>query len=366
MSERAIAALAGSFAAWRGPDPRWRDALAGELPRWSRAVVERGVREGLADWTAEALSALWAREGRAAPRSTAVWLADTPPTGVFAALALPLLAGCRVHAKPSSADPCSPRLFLESLRECDASIAERLSLDADADTLERAEAVVAYGSDETIAELRARARGRLFVGYGHKLSAAAIGPGADLAAAAARVALDACLWDGRGCLSPAWIWVDGAARAAEFADALAAELERASRVLPRGSLSDSEQVALRERRASEALACERALLSDATTEWGVFLGGRSPGSLRNLPVIAIDGADDLAARCAALVPHLSCLGHEGFEGVDLDGIAARGGGSRTCIAGHMQLPPIDWPHDGRGALQPVFEDDTADGEVNSA
>ncbi len=186
------------------------------------------------------------------------------------------------------------------------------------------------------------------------MSAAAIGPDADLAGAASRLAIDACLWDGRGCLSPAWVFVDGAARAASFARALARELELRADSLPRGLLSDAEEVALRERRARETLRADDAWLSKDTTDWGVFLGGGAPGALRNLPVVAVDGVAGLAERCAALAPHLSSLGHEGFGDADLDAIATRNGGSRTCPLGRMQLPPIDWPHDGIGALQPVY------------
>lgn len=352
MGDRVIAALAAVFAAWRGPDKRWREALAEALPVYSPEVIEDGVRQALEHWTADAMRRL-RRRGHA-PERAVVWLADTPPTGCFAALALPLLAGCSVRAKPASADPVSPALFLESLREADAGVAERLRLDADESAIDESEALVAYGSDATLEALRARAGARLFVGYGHRLSAAAIGLAADLDDCAARTALDACAWDGRGCLSPAWVFVDGRERAAHFARALASQLEQAAARLPRGARGDAEEVALRERRAREALRAQAVWLSKDTTDWGVFLGGGAPGALRHLPVVAVDGLAGLGDRCAALAPHLSSLGHEGWGDSDLLALARLGGGSRVCPAGCMQFPPLDWPHDGMPALHPVF------------
>jgi hypothetical protein len=71
----------------------------------------------------------------------------------------------------------------------------------------------------------------------------------------------------------------------------------------------------------------------------------------------VEGIAGLAERCAALAPHLSSLGHEGWGDADLAAVAALGGGSRVCPPGRMQLPPIDWAHDGLGALQPVYAEE---------
>ncbi|MBW2280482.1 MAG: hypothetical protein JRG76_01700 [Deltaproteobacteria bacterium] len=362
-AERVIAALEGTFAAWRAPGSAWRDALARACPVWSRAAIERGVCDGLDGWTADVLRALRRREleNARAPALAAVWLAGTVPTGTFSALALPLLAGCAVQAKPASSDPETPRLFAASLRECDAGVADALALDADDSALDEADAVVAYGSDETVRILRGRAGARPFVGYGHKLSAAAVGRDADLAGAAERAALDVCLWDGRGCLSPAWIFVDDpdGERTGAFGEALSTALERLRTDIPRGALQAGEAVALRERRAREALRSPACWFpsGEGSSDWGVFVAGgeaAAPGTLRNVPLVSVEGIDGLAARCTSLAPGLSSLGHEGFGGERrLLEVARAGGGSRVCALGRMQLPPIDWPHDGMGALQPV-------------
>jgi hypothetical protein len=365
--ERVIAALDRSFALWSAADSRWRRRLAAELGLYSPEVLEFGFREGLRGWNAAALHAIRREEvhpGAHPPALTAVWLAGSIPTGAFAAIALPLLAGSAVFARPSSADPVSPALFAESLAEVDPEVGAAIALRAGEAVLAQADAVVAYGRDETIAELRARVPpSRVFVGYGHKLSVAAIGPQAALTDAARRIALDAALYDGRGCLSPAYVLVDDTpgGRARDLAVALATEFEVLRTKLPRGRLMPDEETALHERRASYAMSeATRVWLSQGSTDWGVLLGIEgirpAPGTLRNVPVVPVSGLEGLARWCAELSPHLSSLGVEGWRAGEeaLTEVALAGAGSRICPVGSMQLPRIEWRHDGRGAIEPLM------------
>jgi hypothetical protein len=63
-------------------------------------------------------------------------------------------------------------------------------------------------------------------------------------------------------------------------------------------------------------------------------------------------ASGLARLCEGFAPHLSTLAHAGFgaDAARLAQIALRAGASRLCPLGRMQLPPIGWRHDGRGAI----------------
>jgi len=364
--ERTIAALAGAFELWRAPDSAWRARLAREHGVYSPEVIQFGVARALANWTADTLARLRARELRApfaAPRVTAVWLAGSIPPSAFSAIALPLLAGSAVYAKPSSADPVSARLFAESLREIDPGIAAAVRVGSDAKVLDECDAVVAQGSDETIAALRARVGSvRPFVGYGHKLSLAAIGPGIDPLGAAQSLATDVALWDGRGCLSPAWALVSDSprGRAAEVAHALAGALEETEDVLPRGALDAAESAELLELRARAAVReGTRLELAAGASTWTVVLESselRPPaGTLRFLSVVPVSDLGSLARFLTPLAPHLSCVGHAGF-GPDvsrLASLAVAAGASRLCPLGRMQLPPLDWNHDGQGPLRPL-------------
>ena len=63
----------------------------------------------------------------------------------------------------------------------------------------------------------------------------------------------------------------------------------------------------------------------------------------------------MAGFIAPLAPHLSCVGHAGW-GANLSRLAAfavAAGASRLCPLGRMQLPPLDWNHDGQGPLRPL-------------
>jgi len=361
---RVIRALAETFARWRAPQSHERARLAREHGVYSAPVVERGVRLALAGWTEESLRALRERELSEpcwVPPVTAVWLAGSIPTAALSALALPLLAGSAVYAKPASADPVSPRLFAQSLSETDPAVGAALLAGTDAKALDDADAVVAHGSDSTIATLRARVgAARPFVGYGHKLSVAALGPAIEPLVAARRLALDVGLWDGRGCLSPAWALVVDSprGRAAELARSLASAFEELEDELPRGSLDPAEASDLVELRARAAVReGTRLEMAAGASTWTVALEASEvrppPGTFRFLSIVPVPDVESLGAFLAPLGPHLSCVGHAGFgaERGRLAELCAAAGASRLCPLGRMQLPPLDWNHDGQPPLR---------------
>ena len=359
--ERTIAALERSFESWRAPDSPWRRRLAKELGLYSQQVIDTAVCQGLASWTGAALRQIHRDEARGflhPPELTAVWLGGAIPTGTFAAIALPLLAGSAVVAKSPSGDPVSAALFAESLAKSDAAVGSAVKVGASRELLAEADAVVAYGSDETMAALRELVpRDHIFVPHGHKVSAAAIGVQADLTEAARLVAFDAALYDGRGCLSPAYVLVeDIRGRAEQFAAALADALAQMATELPRGPSAAAEATALRERRARAALADERVWLSEGSTDWGVFLSPPDarpePGVLRHLPVVPLRAG--LERWCSGLHPHLSSLAVLGFADSHGTAAATAGGGSRVCAPGQLQLPELGWRHDGFGAIDALL------------
>jgi hypothetical protein len=94
--------------------------------------------------------------------------------------------------------------------------------------------VVATGSDETIAEVSRRVPvDARFVGYGHRLSVAALaGEAFDDPASALDLALDISLWDQLGCLSPVAIYCE-ARDPQPFASALAEALADVGTRVPR-------------------------------------------------------------------------------------------------------------------------------------
>jgi len=366
--ERTLAAVARLLDSWCDPGAVWCTRLAQSHGGFSVAMIERGLRDGLRGWSRASLAELRARELRprsAAPKLTCVWLAGSIPPASFSALLLPLLVGSAVYAKPASVDRVTPALIAESLRAIDPEVGAALALGDDPDALGLADAVVASGSDEAVRAVRNRVPPATpFVAHAHKLSIAAIGPAIDVESAARRAAFDAVLWDGRGCLSPAWVLAVGGAsqrgprsRAAALAECIADELDRYAGLLPQGPLLPAEHARLREQRAAAAVRPGVLLHTPGdATAWTVVLdpgpGRPAPGALRHVPVVPVDGVEAIARFCAELRPHLSALGHAGF-GLDrrpLERALALGGGSRLCPLGRMQLPPIDWRHDGQEPL----------------
>jgi hypothetical protein len=364
--ERVMAVLGAAFEAWRAPESPARSALARAHGVYSPEVVHAGIRAALAEWTPDVLARLRARELRepfAAPRVTAVWLAGSIPTAAFSSIALPLLVGSAVYAKPSSADPVSARAFAESLRAIDPGVAAAVAIGSDAKALDLADAVVAHGSDETIATIRERVGARRpFLGYGHKVSFAAVGAAVDPGLAAQRLARDVALWDGRGCLSPAWALVRDSprGRAAELARALAASLEELEEELPRGRLDTAEAAELLELRARAAVReGTRLEMAAGASTWTVALEAGDvrppPGLFRFLSIVPFTDDGALGRFAGSLAPHLSCVGHAGFAGEvpALASAALSAGASRLCPLGRMQLPPLDWNHDGQSPLRPL-------------
>jgi hypothetical protein len=365
--EEVIDTLDRALEAWRAPDSLWRAKLVREHGVYSSEVLERAMIEGLSTWTGEAMRSLRAREVREpcwVPPVTAVWLAGSIPTAEFHAMLLPLLVGSAIYVKPSSHDPISAQLFAESLQALNPRVAEAVSVGEDLTLLEMADAIVAHGSDETIAAIRSRVPAhRIFIGHGHKLSLAVVGPDVEIDGAAGAAGLDVALYDGRGCLSPAYVGVIDRprGRAAAFATALADVLQQLATELPRGQLAASEEAAIRYLRARAALReGVRLEIPKRGTAWTVMIepvGSRPPpGLLRCISVVPLSDASELELWCDELAPHLSSLGHAGWGGpsAELTRAVGVGGGSRVCPLGRMQFPPLDWSHDGMNPIRSLL------------
>ncbi len=380
MSEFAAAEridrLDRALSLWRAPKSPWLARLAERHGGFSPEVVSLGMTRGLEGWTRDSLERLHERELDRpcwVPAETAVWLAGSVPTATFAALLLPLLAGSAVRAKPSSTDPVTPDLFADSLAE--AGLAGAVRIYGEDEALREADCVVAYGNDTTIEAVRRRVPTRVFVGYGHKLSLAAIGPEVSIERAARDLALDLALWDGRGCLSPAYALVldEPAGRAESLAGALAQSLEHTQELLPRGALAPVEELEIRERRSFAALRPDGLLfMSGNSTAWTVAYDPSgplpSPGALRFARVVGVRNLAELGERCRELQPHLSSIGHCGWgqREAEIAAIAASSGASRVCALGRMQLPPIDWNHDGMSPLRPMLRFTDIEGSESKA
>lgn len=220
------------------------------------------------------------------------------------------------------------------------------------DWFTQAEAVVVFGSDETVQYFQQRIQPwQRFLPHGHKISFGLIAGSFDqgVVQGAAR---DVCVFDQSGCLSPQFYFVDGDGKA--FAEKLAEQLP-ALISAPR-SWSQETAVSLRTYREEWKFR--------AATEPGVIVL-ESPRSLDWL--VIYDPSPTLAQNplhCTVLVKpmpksleqslepirrHISTIGVHPAD-ASLAALAVKLGAQRVCAIGQMQNPPLTWHHDGWPSL----------------
>ncbi len=306
-------------------------------------------------------------------------LDDFQPHGAYSAMALPprtilhivsgntpaaglqslirgLLLGARNLCKIPSAGLPEIAEFRQVLPEW---LAERVEISGELpnEWLARADTVIVFGSDETIAHFRARIRaGQTFIAHGHKLSAGFVfdDPRFDSVSGAAR---DVVAFDQQGCLSPHVIYVRGDSRA--YAARLADEMAALNVRDPRGPISLSDKIAIRAAREDFAFraandGCAQLWQSVHSTEWTVAFDSMPgfPRSPLNRFIFIKPMPDDLASELQEIREHLSCAGIWPANSEHAHALAATGF-SRICPVGRMQSPPWTWQQDGRRTLADV-------------
>lgn len=230
--------------------------------------------------------------------------------------------------------------------------------------LARAEAVVVFGSDETIAEFRRRTRPeQKFIAHGHRVSLGIVFDDPELVSAPG-AARDASRFDQRGCLSPHLFYVRGdAASVRAYAAALAHEMDLFNRAQPRATLSASEATrihALREDwrfRAANDPARITLWASPGSTAWTVISDATDSLFTASTAdrVVFVKPLPPLEKLSAALGPARTHLGAIGLWPATLENARALVAlddlpAARLCPIGKMQDPPLTWHQDGAPSL----------------
>src|SRR5579883_579961 len=313
-----VAAIDRALARWREPDDEIRHILLAAGPAetgYSAEALVHAIDVMLPRFGAEGLWALLRdelgdpaaldgfiagpaglRSARGPGRQFHVFAGSVPTAGIFS-LICALLTKSPVLAKPSSHDALFPTAFARTLAAVEPRVAGALAVlpwrggetALEDEALRGAGAVVVYGSDATVDGYRRRTpAGARFLGYGHRLSVAAVAREAlsqeNLDQTARRLAWDMALFDQRGCLSPqlALVERDGERSSVELAHATATRLDELCRTLPRGAVSAEE--AARIRSARDAAAFQAALgrdvalfASEGSTAWTLIHRGEPEG-----------------------------------------------------------------------------------------
>ncbi|GKU83105.1 acyl-CoA reductase [Niallia sp. NCCP-28] len=274
--------------------------------------------------------------------------------------------------KTSFSEPLLPALFVQSLAEVDKQLAEAMAIlpwiggssSLEERAIERAEAIIVYGSNQTVETLREKVpTEKKFLHYGHKISFAMIGKEAltsdYYAETVHKLAEDVSVYDQQSCLSPQTIFVEegGAITAKGFAQMLGAELANYHKKRPRAKLADEEAMSIQKIRNVHQLESLRnsettVYESHSDTAWTVIFH-KSPGFAgsplnRTIHVFSCENLEH-AAEC--IVPYQQYLQSCGlavapqrlFTLADLLGTI---GINRICPIGEMNRAKPGWHHDG--------------------
>ena len=300
------------------------------------------------------------------------WAGNVPALPLWS-LACGLLVKAASIGKLPSAEPVFATLFARLLAEVHPPLADCLAVvwwkggdeASAASVFAPADAVLAYGGNEAIAQVRRQVPVTTrFLGYGHKLGFGLVARAAldtQRAPATARLAAhDIVRYEQQGCYSPHHFYVErgGAVTPRAFAQYLAAELASLQHRFPRRALALEEAAAASGWRQSAEL---RSLSGDGheliTTEdgaWGVAFSEQPQplaptGGARGIVVSAVDALDEVVPLVA---PHARFLQTAGIAAApdELFRVAealGRVGVTRVCALGAMTAPEAGWHHDGR-------------------
>jgi hypothetical protein len=218
-----------------------------------------------------------------------------------------------------------------------------------------ADVVVAFGGDEALYAIRARcATEARFVPFGHRASVGRLtrddvtALGDDLAE---RIARDALLYDGEGCLSLHALFVEAEAAAMpRVAAVLAAACERVAVEFPGGVRSPGRTAAVA---AYRSIAAFRAAggsgsvvrAADATLVVDPPLDQPPPFLPRVIPLISVDGDAAIARYVAEQSLPVQALGVVSGDARALE-LAERLGAVRVAPFGTLQTPPLAGHHGG--------------------
>lgn len=241
--------------------------------------------------------------------------------GALRAIAIACAAAPRVVVRPSRRDPLFATLLVAALPDV------QLLPDLAVEDVEAGELHV-YGRDETIADVRARAKVPVR-GHGAGMGIAWVTAPEE----AARLADDVVAFDQRGCLSPRVVFVKGDARACASAlhEALTAS------PVPRGALLSDEHAEAERWRATMTYAGE--LLEGPG--YAVAIGPLVvPPPGRHVQLVPVKDHDEAAALLAPLRRFVTTLGTDGDARLAPPW-------ARIARLGAMQRPPLDGPVDLR-------------------
>ena len=225
------------------------------------------------------------------------------------------------------------------------------------DVLDRADVIIAFGSDATMSSLRAQLRwDQKFIAHGHAVSLLWLAAPNRLTVRQARAcAVDVLTYDQLGCLSPQAIYVPNGTDLESVGRKLAHALETHWQGLakkPARPLSVAARIA-EARDVAHALGHRVWLPPKNHLRWTLIHHPDpefQPSPLHGVIYLRQTSEAKLSTALASVTGRISTIGTIGQISKHLEQIFLGLGVSRFCAAGRMQFPPLTWHHDGRSSL----------------
>ncbi len=267
-----------------------------------------------------------------------------------------LLLGSRNHLKLPSQGLPELEAFVKALpAELQTQVQIEKALPNE--WLTSADAVVVFGSDETIARFRAHCLpNQIFVPHGHKISFGIVFD--DPENSYERAAADIGLHDQKGCLSLQTIYIDTArcGTVHAYGEQLGKALAVFGEAHPRGEITMAEETEIQHLRGSYGFRAATdprisLFVSENSTEWTVICEEDSyfAGSSGNRLVFVKPLTVPLEPAFLTVRPHLSTIALWPYE-LDRVRTLVGLGASRFCALGESQAPPWTWHQDGGPSL----------------
>ncbi|MFF3768154.1 acyl-CoA reductase [Streptomyces sp. NPDC001922] len=285
-----------------------------------------------------------------------------------------LLVKSAVLLKVAGGEPSFAVHFLRSLAEVNPVLADAVvvtywpSDDRTAlrDATEQADAVIAYGSDEACAAVRAQVQPhQRYIEHGHKVSVGVLTQAylttVGLREVARRIADDASAFNQHACIAPqAYLVERGDSSPRDVAGAIADAMAEYAADCPLGSLRPADAAALQMRRASMAWTAantpEGGFWRAPGLDWTVtvapdLLSVQGSGN-RVVGVVPVGGTEDTLRALRPIASRLQNvgLGATGDAFRTLASALGRLGACRISEPGRMASPSVVWRHDGMPCL----------------
>jgi len=341
------------------------DLLARAYPRvFPRTELVRLVRgqlgavDALDRWISRGLSRTRAR----APRLIYHICAGNLAVSAITSIAHGLLAGARnaVKLPGPREDDATRREITAFVRGLPKPLRDLVDLQSARNerTLHDADVVIAFGSDATMAALRARVRAdQKFIAHGHAVSLLWLDQPDQLTMPEARAcATDVLTYDQLGCLSPQAIYLPLGADIETLGGKLARALEtqwRRQTTKPSRPLGTRARIA-EARDVARALGHRMWLPPSGHLGWTLIHDSDptfAASPLHGVIYLRVVPLTKMESHLAIVRGRISTVGVAGAASSSpWRETFLKLGASRFCRAGRMQFPPLSWHHDGRATL----------------